>query len=345
MSNANAKLKQDEHDAQEVPSLHEAYAEQFLIGTAVSPAVLETTGPLIVRHYNSLTAENQMKFAEIHPEEGRYTFEQADRIADFAKKHGMRLRGHTLVWHNQTPDWVFDGGDGRPASRDMLLARMKSHIGTVVGRYRGTVYGWDVVNEAVNDGEGERLRRSRWLEIIGEDYIRKAFEYAHEADPDAVLFYNDYNETNPVKRKHIYGLVKDLLDEGAPIHGIGLQGHWSIYGPPIEEIRDAIELYASLGLQLQITELDISMFRHEDRRTDLSEPTPEMIELQRQRYEDIFRLFRSYKDVITSVTFWGAADDHTWLDHFPVRNRKNWPLLFDERHAPKPCFWAVLNGS
>lgn len=327
----------------EIPSLHEAFADDFPIGAAVSPAVLESAGPLVARHYNSLTAENHMKPIELQPEENRYTFEKADIVANFAKAHGMRLRGHTLVWHNQTPDWMFEGKDGEPAARELLLSRMKSHIDTVVGRYRGAAYCWDVVNEAIHDGEGELLRRSRWLEGVGEDYIQKAFEFAHEADPDALLFYNDYHETVPLKRERIFKLAKDLLDRGTPIHGIGLQAHWNIYEPSIEEIRTAIERYAALGLQLQFTELDLPMFGNDDKRTDLKKPSEEMIERQRQRYEQIFNLFRSYKDVITGVTFWGAADDYTWLDHFTGKERKTWPMLFNDRHEPKPCFWAVVN--
>ncbi len=326
-----------------IPSLHEALSKYFPIGAAVNPAVLESTGPLIAHQYNSLTAENHMKPVEIQPQENHYTFEKADVIADFARKHGMRLRGHTLVWHNQTPDWMFDGVKGSPASREMLLSRMKSHIDTVVGRYRGSIYCWDVVNEAINDGDGELLRRSRWLELVGDDYIQKAFEFAHEADPDAILFYNDYHETVPVKRERIYSLVKDLLDRGTPIHGIGLQAHWNIYEPSIEEIRVAIDRYASLGLQLQITELDVSMFKNDDKRTDLKTPSEEMVELQQIRYEQIFDLFRSYKDVITGITFWGAADDYTWLDYFPGKERRTWPLLFNDQHEPKPGFWAIVN--
>ena len=186
------------------------------------------------------------------------------------------------------------------------------------------------------------MRSTKWLEILGEDYIRHAFEAAHEADPNALLFYNDYNETEPVKRDKIYKLVRSLKEKGVPIHGIGMQGHWNIYGPSLDEIRQAIELYASLDLQLHITELDLSMFHFEDRRTDLLVPTEQMVELQEQRYEDIFRLFKEYRDVITSVTFWGAADNYTWLDNFPVRGRKNWPFLFDGELQPKKAFWRVI---
>ncbi|GAB6928283.1 endo-1,4-beta-xylanase [Paenibacillus sp. JCM 10914] len=325
-----------------IPSLHEAFADCFPVGAAVSPEVLESAGPLIARHYNSLTAENHMKPIELQPEEGVYTFEKADLIANFARVHGMRLRGHTLVWHHQTPDWVFAGPDGQPAAREQLLSRMKAHIDTVVARYRGTVYGWDVVNEAIHDKGVELLRRSRWLELVGEDYIQKAFEFAHEADPDALLFYNDYHETVPAKREKIYTLVKSLLDRGTPIHGIGLQAHWNMYEPSLEDIRAAIERYASLGLKLQFTELDLPMFGSDDKRRDVKRPTEGMIEQQRLRYAQIFDLFRSYKDVISGVTFWGAADDYTWLDHFPGKERKTWPMLFNDAHEPKPCFWSVV---
>lgn len=326
-----------------IPALHEAYADMFRIGAAVNTHTLQQEGKLIARHFNSLTAENQMKFGELHPEEGRYDFAAADEIADFAVRHEMGLRGHTLVWHNQTSDWVFrDPATGEPASRELLLERLKSHIDTVVGRYKGKIYAWDVVNEAIEDKKEQVLRSTKWLELLGEDYLLEAFRLAHEADPDALLFYNDYNETDPVKRVKIYNLVRSLLEKGAPIHGIGMQAHWNIYGPTMEEIRETIELYATLGVQIHITELDMSMFRFGDERTDLKEPTPEMEELQAQRYEDIFQLFREYQSVITSVTFWGASDKYTWLDNFPIRGRKNWPFLFDTALQPKDSFWRVI---
>ncbi|WP_424767400.1 endo-1,4-beta-xylanase [Paenibacillus sp. sgz302251] len=325
------------------PRLGEQYRDYFDIGAAVNLTTIETQKDVLSAHYNSITAENDMKFERIHPQEGVYTFEAADKLAAFAGQHGMKMRGHTLVWHNQTPDWVFEGSGGATVDRETLLSRMKSHIDTVAGRYKGRIYGWDVVNEAIEDKSGVWLRDSRWLQIIGEDFIAKAFEYAHEADPEAVLFYNDYNECFPEKRDKIIRLVQSLKDKGAPIHGIGLQGHWNLNGPSLADIREAIERYAALGLQLQVTELDISVFDFEDRRTDLKQPTSEMLELQAERYEQVFRLFREYKEVITAVTFWGAADDYTWLDDFPVRGRKNWPLVFDEKHQPKPSFLKIAN--
>lgn len=321
-----------------LPSLAETYGGLFDIGAAVNGSTVQSAKELLKAHYNSLTAENDMKFERVHPEPGVYTFEAADRIADFAAASGMRMRGHTLVWHNQTPDWVFEGDDGGAAGRDELLGRMKEHIEVVAGRYRGRVYGWDVVNEVIDDGEERWLRQSKWLDIIGEDFIAQAFRFAHEADPKALLFYNDYNECHPAKRDKILRLLSSLKESGVPIHGMGMQAHWNLNGPAIADIRQAIESYAALGLQIQITELDISVFDFDDRRTDLAEPTAEMLELQAQRYDEVFALFREYSNVITSVTFWGAADDYTWLHDFPVRGRRNWPFVFDAAHRPKASF-------
>ncbi|WP_238649471.1 endo-1,4-beta-xylanase [Paenibacillus piscarius] len=321
-----------------VPALHDMFRDAFKIGAAVSTPIISAQGPFIAKHYNSITAENEMKPALVQPQEGEFTFESADRIFDFAETHGIGVRGHTLLWHNQTGDWMFQNAEGGPCTREQLLARLQTHINTVVGRYRGRAYAWDVVNEAIEDKSEEYLRDTKWLQIIGEDYLRQAFEMAHQADPDALLFYNDYNETDPVKSKKIYKLVRSLLDQNTPIHGIGMQGHWNIYGPSIDEIRSALELYASLGLKIQITELDLSVFNHDDKRTDLKAPTAEMLKLQEERYAEIFAVLLEYKQAIDSVTFWGVADDYTWLDGFPVRGRKNWPFLFDEQKQPKASF-------
>ncbi|MBT2657122.1 endo-1,4-beta-xylanase [Bacillus sp. ISL-18] len=326
-----------------VPSLQKVYENFFNIGAAVNLRTIESQQNLLAKHFNSITAENDMKFELLQPEEGKFTFERADKLATFAQSHGMKMRGHTLVWHNQTPDWVFQNSDGEKVTRDQLLQRMKDHMTTVMQSYKGQIYCWDVVNEAVTDEGPELYRKTNWFDIIGEDYIEKAFEIAHAADPDALLFYNDYNESNPGKREKIYQLVKSLVDKGVPIHGVGLQGHWNLTNPSLDQIREAIERYASLGLKLQLTELDVSVFEFEDKRTDLTEPTEEMTERQTQRYQQIFELLREYRDVITAVTFWGAADDYTWLSDFPVRGRKNWPLLFDEDHQPKEAFWKVTS--
>ncbi|WP_055105671.1 endo-1,4-beta-xylanase [Paenibacillus ihumii] len=331
--------------ARHEPKLKELFADCFQIGAAVNPRTIQSQEELLAYHFNSITAENEMKFASLQPEEGRFTFEDADAIVDFAKRHGMQVRGHTLVWHNQTTDWLFENRDGGLVGKETLYARMKEHIQTVVGRYKEHIYAWDVVNEVIADDRKQMLRESKWTEIAGMDFIAKAFELAHEADPKAQLFYNDYNESNPLKREKIYRLVQLLLEQGVPIHGIGLQAHWNLYDPSLEEIRAAIEKYASLGLQLQLTELDVSMFAFDDKRTDLKEAPAKLIELQAQRYEQMFRLLKEYKDVISAVTFWGAADDYTWLDDFPVRGRKNWPFLFDGQHQPKPAYYRVAEAA
>lgn len=323
-----------------VLSLCAAYREYFPIGAAVSLETVRTHRELILSHFNSLTAENEMKPVSVHPEEGVYAFDAADTLAEFARTAGMRMRGHTLVWHNQVPQWFFRTSSGGAASKELVLSRMSDHIRTVAGRYRGTVYCWDVVNEAVSDDE-EFLRHSPWTELTGDAFIRKAFETAHEADPAARLFYNDYNAVRPDKREKIIRLVKSLKDSGTPIHGIGLQGHWNICTPQTDEIREALDRYAELGLELQITELDVSLFRFEDHRTDLTEPPEELLERQAQFYERLFALLRGYRQVVTGVTFWGAADDRTWLDDFPVRGRKNWPLMFDTGRAPKEAFFRI----
>lgn len=326
-----------------VPRLHEVYRDHFLIGAAVNPNTLATTGELLKTHFNSITAENEMKFEELQPEEGNFTFDVADEMVQFALENGMKVRGHTLVWHNQTPDWMFLNSDGSTVDRETLLERMKKHITTVMERYKGKVYCWDVVNEAVADDGEEILRESRWTEIIGEDFIEHAFRFAHEVDPDALLFYNDYNESDPKKRDKIYTLVKGLLDKEVPIHGIGLQAHWNIVDPSYENIRQALEKYAALGLKIHLTEMDVSVFKHGDKRADLTEPTEEMLSLQAERYEEFFKILRDYANVIDSVTFWGAADDYTWLSDFPVVGRKNWPFVFDEKHQPKDSFWKIVD--
>ena len=326
-----------------IRNLCEVYKDYFPIGAAVNPEVINTHRELLINHFNSITPENEMKFAAVHPEEGNYTFAQADLLVDFARENHLKVRGHTLIWHNQTPDWVFLDEYGQYVAKDILLRRMKEHITTVIKHFAGYVYCWDVVNEAIADDPHKYLRETKWLQIIGEEYLQKAFEFAHEADPNALLFYNDYNESDTIKSEKIYRLVKTLLDKGTPIHGIGLQAHWNIFSPKPDEIRMAIEKYASLGLKLQITELDVSVFRFDDHRADLKEPTREMLDKQAEFLAEVFSIFREYKDVITGVTFWGIADDSTWLDNFPVKNRKNWPLLFDVNHQPKKCFYAIIN--
>lgn len=327
----------------DLPSLHEVYQDYFPIGTAVTPAMLIVRGELITDQFNSITAENEMKPASVQPRQGQFDFNNADTLVQFAKENNLLVRGHTLVWHDQTPSWFFVDQDNNDVTREVLLERMKAHIDEVVGRYQGQVYTWDVVNEVVSDEGSHILRDSRWLEIIGEDYIEKAFQYAHEADPDALLFYNDYNLVQYGKRSKALRLVESLLDKGVPIHGVGIQGHWDVYGPSIEEIEETIQAFAELGLQIHITELDMSFYRWQDHNQSYDEPPAHLLEAQAVRYGQIFELFRTYQDVITNVTLWGVTDERSWLNYTPVQGRDNWPLLFDSSGQPKPGFESVVD--
>ncbi len=329
-------------DYHSIPSLAKTYEGYFPIGAAINIQSIEEEGEILKYHYNSITLENHMKFENLQSKLGEFTFQKADQMVEFAKKHKMMVRGHTLVWHNQTPDWVFIEKKGNFVSRDTLLKTMKNHITQVMEHYKDTIHHWDVVNEAIADEEKIFLRESKWLDIIGEDFIEKAFEMAHDVDPNALLFYNDYNESDPIKREKIYRLVKKLVDKNVPIHGVGMQAHWNIHGPGLADIRTAIERYASLGLTIHITEMDVSCFQFGDQRTDLLNQTDEMMSLQAERYHKMFSLFREYRDVISNVTFWGVTDYYTWLNNFPVKGRKNWPLLFDKNQQPKSSFWKVI---
>ncbi len=326
-------------------SLAEVYRDYFKIGAAVTINDLcGTHGELLKKHFNSLTAENAMKFGEIHPEEDRYDFEKPDKMKEFALNNNMKMRGHTFVWHNQTSSWIFLDKSGKEASRGLVLERLKQHVKTVCNRYKDTAYAWDVVNEAIEDKSGEQYRDTKWRRILGEDYIKTVFEVVREQDSKAALIYNDYNNELPDKLEKTYKMLKELLEKATPIDGVGLQGHWSIRDKSlIENLRRAIERYASLGLKLQVTELDISMFAFNNKRVDLMEPTSEMLFLQEQVYNNIFTVFREYKEIITSVTFWGISDRYTWKDNFPVRGRKDWPMLFDVNGQPKTSFDKIVH--
>lgn len=336
--------------AAEKKGLKDYYKEHFLIGVAVSPRALGTDeAGLITAQFNSVTAENAMKMGPIHPKEEEYFWQHADSIVSFAQRNNMKIRGHTLCWHNQTPGWLFIDADSNYVSKEVLLARLKDHITSVVGRYKGKIYAWDVVNEVISDKKDEFYRDSPWYKICGAEFIAKAFEYAHAADPDALLFYNDYNEINPSKRKKILKLVNELKSAGVPIHGIGLQGHWSIDEPTKEQLDSTLTEFSQAGLALQITELDVSVYPKEHGRRerkpedDQTEFTSEKDSLQTAAYKMYFELFRKNKAGITSVTFWNISDRHSWLDNFPVRNRKDYPLLFDKDLNPKSSFHQVVD--
>ncbi len=341
-----SKLSKSSNSAK---GLKEYYKDYFLMGAAVTPRSLHGgDSALIVDHFNSITAENAMKMGPIHPKENEYNWKDADSIYAFAKKHGIKMRGHTLCWHSQAPAWMFKNEKGDTVTKEVLLQRLKDHITTVVNRYKDHIYGWDVVNEVIDDRDSVFYRNSAWYKICGEDFIFKAFEYAHAADPKAILFYNDYNTENPKKREKIYQMVKKMKDSGIPIHAMGLQGHWSINNPPQEELEKSIQMFSSLGLQVQVTELDVSVYTGRQggqliqgqQRDTSSKFTPEMEQLQRDKYKMMFEVFRKYRDKITGVTFWNLSDRSSWLDG---RGRKNYPLLFDTNRQPKKAYYDVVN--
>ncbi|MBZ4665644.1 MAG: Endo,4-beta-xylanase [Mahella sp.] len=336
--------KEDETMTNEIPSLKEVYRDYFYIGAAVSVDAISKSPDkeLIAKQFNIITPENAMKFEPIHPQDGVYNFEPADKIVEFARQNGMKVVGHTLIWHNQTPDWVFKDADGNLVNRDVLLKRMEEHIKTVVGHYKGKVYGWDVVNEAIDDSAPYGLRDSMWKKIIGDDYIEWAFKFAHEADPDAELYYNDYNTETPGKREAIYNLVKGLKEKGIRIDAVGMQSHINIYYPSVQEIEESIKKFSSLGVKVNISELDMDLYKWDDKEDRYKDGVPDdILKLQAGRYGEIFALYRNYKDVIGRVTFWGYYDGGSWLNDFPVKGRTNYPLLFDREFMPKPAFWSV----
>ncbi|GEP92634.1 beta-xylanase [Chitinophaga terrae (ex Kim and Jung 2007)] len=329
--------------------LKDYYKDYFPIGVAVSPRALHTDeAGLVTSQFNSMTPENAMKMGVIHPGEHQYNWRDADSIAAFARRNNMKLRGHTLVWHSQAPGWIFKDDNGQEVSKEVLLQRLKEHITTVVTRYKGTVYAWDVANEVISDRKGEFYRNSPWYRICGEEFIEKAFRWAHEADPQALLFYNDYNEISAEKREKIIRMVKGLISKGVPIHGVGLQGHWAINEPSRAQLEKTMEDFTTTGLKLQVTELDISVYpkEHEMRARQAGDSatafTAEKEQRQIEQFKMCFEVFRKYRHALTGVTFWNISDRYSWLDNFPVRGRKDYPLLFDKELHPKKAFWSVV---
>ena len=342
------------------PVLKDVFKDYFMIGAALNQA--QSSGKdmfsvnLVKKHFNTVTPENILKWESVHPEPEKYNFEPADTFVDFGKKNNLFIVGHTLIWHNQTPKWVFEDEQGNPVDRETLLNRMRSHIHTVIGRYKGRINGWDVVNEALD--EDGTLRQSQWLEIIGDDYLIKAFEFAHEADPDAELYYNDYSLENEPKRNGAIKLIKKLLAEGVKIDGVGLQGHYKMDWPTTSQLDSTIKAFAALGIKIMITELDVDVLPY-DWQNHGADITLN-IELQEKlnpyknglpdsaqqslakRYASLFDVLTNNNETVSRVTFWGVSDKDSWLNNWPVRGRMNYPLLFDRNGEPKPAFEAVI---
>ena len=340
-------------------SLRTAAAGRFEMGVGISDRIAEHTNdwPLLTAQFGMVTPENCMKPVAIQPAEGQFDFAQADAFVDFATRQKLKVVGHCLVWakDDRTPPWFYRDGD-KPASRELLLQRMRKHIETVVGRYRGRIAAWDVVNEALDDGTNY-LRSSGWEKACGEEFIAKAFEYAHQADPQAFLIYNDYNNELPAKREKTIRLVRSLRAKNVPINAIGLQGHYELDHLPLAELGATLVAMRELGVKVVVSELDIDVIPRarwwaEDGkyREELAKLNPyrdgcppEILRRQADEYAQLFRLFRRHSEAIARVSFWNLHDGQSWLNYFPWR-RVNHPLLFDRAGQPKPAFDAVLQA-
>lgn len=341
----------------DIPSLAETFANYFPIGAAIEPnQTVGLNAELLKKHVNWLVAENVMKPDAIQPTEGNFTWDNADKIVRFAKENGMEVRYHTLVWHNQVGAWFFKDAEGKPmveetdlakreANKKLLLKRLETHVRAIVGRYKDDIHSWDVVNEVIEPGDIDGMRASDWYKITGTDYIETAFRAAREAGgSEAKLYINDYGTDNPAKRDRMYELLKGMLDKGVPIDGVGHQTHIGIHGPTVDSIVESMQKFGELGLDNLVTELDMSIYAWNDRR-DLGEDIPDdLLEKQADRYRELFEAFRANKDILSGVVFWGIADNHTWLNSFPV-TRTDAPLLFDKQMHAKPAFWAVVDPS
>lgn len=318
-------------------TLKSAFQNCFRVGAALNPAQFSGQNTeavrIITNQFNTISPENVLKWALVHPYPGQYNFGPSDQYVEFGRKYGMFIVGHNLVWHSQTPDWVFSFF-GIPASRDALLQRMHEHIQTVVGRYKGKIGGWDVVNEALN--EDGALRQTPWMRIIGEDYLVKAYQWAHEADPDAQLYYNDFNMENPAKRAGGVKLIKMLQAHGIHIAAVGMQGHYRMDWPARADINDTINAFAALGVKVMISELDVYFQNPDDPHSlVLSKSAQQALA---DRYADLFKEFLRHQGAITRVTFWGVGDGDSWLNN----DRPNFPLLFDRQYRPTPAYDAVM---
>ncbi len=348
--------------------LKKAYINAFKIGAAVNGAIISgvdvASQNIVKQHFNSITIENSMKAGLINPQPGIFNYGPADDFVTFGQKNNMFIIGHTLVWHNQTPDWFFKDENGQPKTKEAQIERLREHIKTVAGRYTGKVHAWDVVNEVIdNDGS---YRPTTWVKGIGDgdELVKLAFKFAAEYAPNTELYYNDFNAWRPEKRDGIVRLVKMLQKEGIRIDGVGIQGHWGLNYPKTKYIEDAIDAYAATGVKVMITELDIDVlpltregqiigqgmaekqFQLEEFKEYL-DPYQKGLpaEIQNKltkRYAEIFNIFYKKRDKIDRVTFWGIHDGMNWKNDYPIPNRTNYPLLWDRAMQPKPALNAVL---
>jgi len=342
-------------------SLKQTFLNDFYMGAALNANHINGTDTLALKvlqkEFNTITPENVMKWMYIHPERDSFYFDMVDKYVALGEKNDMHIVGHTLVWHSQIASWMNEITDSTE-----MANYMKAHINTIVNRYKNRINSWDVVNEALND-DGT-LRESLFLKVMGEGYIEQAFKLAATADPEAELVYNDYNLSNSEKRAGLVRLVKQLKANGAKIDAIGMQGHYGLTSPSIEDIEKSILTYADLDVKVLITELDISILpnpwdlegaaveqNYDQLKGDsLMNPypnpdnLPDSVKMKiAKRYEDIFSLFLKHKDKISRVTFWGVNDGQSWLNNWPIKGRTNYPLLFDRKFKPKKAYKSVMN--
>ncbi|MFL9843596.1 endo-1,4-beta-xylanase [Flavobacterium rhizosphaerae] len=344
-------------------SFKDAFKGKFYIGVAINRfqamGRVEDEAKLIKEQFSSISPENDLKWQMIHPQSDQYNFEPADAYVNFGKESDMFIIGHTLVWHSQTPKWVFEDENGNPLTREALLKRMEDHIKTVVGRYKGVIKGWDVVNEALN--EDGTLRDSKWRKIIGDDYIEKAFEFAHAADPNAELYYNDYNMYKAEKRAGAVKLVEKLKAKGLRITAVGAQAHYSLENGTLQEVEATIKDFINAGVHVNFTELDISVLpngnaansadvansaEYKEELNPYTKGLPAEVQTKlADKYGNLFKLFVKYKKHIDRVTFWGLSDRTTWLNNFPIRGRTNYPLPFNrDLSVKKDVKEAILSA-
>jgi endo-1,4-beta-xylanase len=344
----------------EPATLKDALKGRFYIGAALNSRQFwekDTADVDIIKsQFNAIVPENCMKSMYLQPKEGEFFFEDADKFVEFGEQNGMWITGHCLIWHSQLSAWFCVDENGENVTPEVLKARMKSHISTVVGRYKGRIHGWDVVNEAIlEDGS---YRNSKFYEILGEEFVLLAFQYAHEADPAAELYYNDYNEWYPGRCETVVRLIKTLKERGIRIDAIGMQGHLGMGGPSIAEYEKAILAYTNAGVNVMVTEFDLSILPYP--RPGIGADISTNIEYQKEfnpytegvpddamlawtnRMLDLFNLFIKYQDKITRVTTWGVSDGGSWKNNFPVRGRTDYPLLFDRNHQAKPVVEEII---
>ena len=341
--------------------LKDAVGKYFLIGAALNTQQTgvgrdSTVTAIIESNFNCIVAENCMKPEAIQPEEGKFKWRKADRFVQFGQERGMTIIGHVLVWHAQTPDWFFLDADGGPASPELLKERMRTHINAIVGRYKGRIKGWDVVNEAIED-DGT-YRQSPWYKILGPEYIELAYRYAHEADPDAELYYNDFSMSMPAKRAKVCEVIKDLKDKGLRIDAIGMQSHNGMDYPNLAEYEKSIDAFAACGVKVMMTELDVNAlpspeqfggadiaqnFEYQQKLNPYADglPAAKAKELE-QRWLDFFGIYYKHRAQISRITLWGVSDGGSWLNGWPVAGRTSYPLLFDREYKAKPVVQKII---